>query len=106
MTPFADPGLDVIAFEVLQFPSAMHNTVIGGLEYTEIRRRLVSQPVSSDIPDGALWALDILPDGGMAGSLKFSADIFDYRTMTDFVHEFGTVLRNAVAGPDLPVNQL
>jgi hypothetical protein len=106
MAPFGNPSLDVIAFEVLQFPSAMHNTVISGLEYTEIRRRLVSQPVSSDIPDGALWALDILPDGDMAGSLKFSAGIFDYRTMSDLVGDFDALLRSAVAGPDLPLSQL
>ncbi|WP_271220630.1 condensation domain-containing protein [Streptosporangium carneum] len=103
---FADPGQAVVAFEILQSPSPMDGEVIGNLRYSEIRRRLLSQSVSSHIPDGALWATDILPSGEMAGSLKFDVNLFDESTMVGMVAGFRRVLRNTVTDPDSPLKQV
>ncbi|WP_020670888.1 condensation domain-containing protein [Amycolatopsis nigrescens] len=103
MLPSAAPDRDVIGFEVLQFPSALDGAKLGGLEYAELRRRLLSQPVSCDIPDGVLWALDVLPSRETISSLKFDANLFDEDTMWELVHEFDRVLRTAVTDPDAPL---
>jgi hypothetical protein len=103
VAPFAEDGLAVIAFELLQYPSTMDDEPIGELRYSDIRRRRLSQPVSSDIPDGALWALDALPSGELAGSLKYDRNRFDEKTIGELVEEFTHVLRAAVAAPDAPL---
>ena len=106
VAPFADPARSVVAFELLQSAAPMEAEAIGDLTYSEIRRRLLSQPVAADIPDGALWAMDVLPSGEMVGSLKFNSNLFDESTVVDLVAEFRQVLRNLVAGPDVPVQQI
>lgn len=106
MAPFAEDGLDVIAFEVLQFPESLEGRVVGDVRYSEIRRRLLSQPASSDIPDGALWALDILPSGEIIGSLKFNGSLFDAGTMWRMIEDYDRILRNAVSAPGSPLKDL
>jgi non-ribosomal peptide synthetase component F len=101
LSPFANPGLAVAAFELLQSPAAMDDERVGDLTYTEIRRRVRSQERSSDIPDGVLWAIDLLPSGELAGSVKFNPDLFDRATWVRFVDDFVRVLGDAVADPDL-----
>ncbi|HEY3956668.1 MAG TPA: condensation domain-containing protein [Streptosporangiaceae bacterium] len=100
MSPMADQSRDIVAFEVFQTPSSMTGEVIGEVGYAEIRKRLLSQPVSSDIPDGALWALDVLPDGVIIGSLKFNTVVFDPGTAWYMIDEFRSVLRRCVTSPE------
>jgi condensation enzyme len=104
--PFADPGLSVIAFELLQSAAAKDGERVGDLTYAEIRRRTISQEVCSHIPDGALWALDILPSKEIAGSLKYDKNLFDERTMVALVESFGQVLSDGTATPDAPLTQI
>lgn len=92
MTPFAQGDVDVVAFELLQFPSAMVEECFGPLLYTEIQERTVSQAPSSAIPDGLLWAMEVLPNGRMTGSLKYNADLFETTTIHGLVEEFLRVL--------------
>jgi hypothetical protein len=103
--PFADPGLAVIAFELLQSPSAKDSEQVGDLTYSEIRQRTLSQERSSHIPDGALWAMDVLPNGEIAGSLKYDTNLFDESTMVGLVTEFSRVLRAGVTTPNAPLRQ-
>jgi hypothetical protein len=103
---FQDPNVAVIAFEVLQTPADMTDEVIGDLGYTEIRRRVQSQPLSSHIPNGALWATDVLPSGEMVGSLKFDLNRFDEATAVGLVDGLRETLRNAITNPDAPVSEL
>lgn len=99
---FGDDRGDVIAFEVLQSP-AEQDLEAGGLRLVELRRRVLSQQVSSGIPNGALWALDVLPSGEVVGSLKYDANHFDAATAVGLVEEFREVLRAGTAGPDRPL---
>jgi hypothetical protein len=103
---FGSPDRAVFAFEALQSPNSMEREQIGDLHYTEMSRRLISQPVSSSIPNGGLWALDVLPSGELVGSLKFDRNLFDEDTVAGLVEEFRKVLWNAVTSPDSPVRHL
>ncbi|SDH49825.1 Condensation domain-containing protein [Actinokineospora alba] len=106
LAPFQDPTLAVIAFEVLQTPADITDDLIGDLKYTEIRRRLLPHPLSSHIPNGALWATDVLPSGEMVGSLKFDLNRFDEATVIGLVDGLRETLRNAVTNPDAPIANL
>lgn len=106
LAPFQDPNVAVIAFEVLQTPDDMTEERIGDLAYTEIRRRVLPHPLSSHIPNGALWATDVLPSGEMAGSLKFDLNRFDEATAIGLVDGLRETLRRAVTNPAAPIAEL
>ncbi len=106
LAPFQDATVAVIAFEVLQTPEDMTEELIGDLKYTEIRRRVVQHPLSSHIPNGALWATDVLPSGEMVGSLKFDLNRFDEATAIGLVDGLRETLRNAITNPDAPISEL
>lgn len=90
-----------VAFQVFQFPFVMAAQRVGDLEYSEIRRRLLPAEVSTDIPDGALWTLDIDPAGNeMIGQLQFNSNRFDTSTIRDMVAQFQQVLKQTVTTPD------
>ncbi len=93
---FADDS-QVFAFQVFQFPFVMAAKQVGDLEYSEIRRRLQPAEVSTDVPDGALWTLDIDPAGGeMIGQLQFNSNRFDASTIREMVAKFQQVLKETV----------
>jgi hypothetical protein len=97
---FADDA-QVFAFQVFQFPFVMAAQRVGELEYSEIRRRTKGAEVSTDVPDGALWTLDIDPAGGeMIGQLQFNSNRFDASTIRGTVAQFQQVLKQTVSTPD------
>jgi hypothetical protein len=99
--PFAADDLAVFAFQVFQFPYVMDGEVVGDLAYSEIRRRLLPQDVGPDIPDGALWTLDVDAESkDMVGCLQYNTNIFGGETISELVTEFLAVLRNTVTAPD------
>lgn len=105
LAPFADPGLAVAAFEMLQAPFGADGPVgEGGPSAAEIRRRTLSQRVSSAIPNGALWALDLLADGELVGSLKFDHSRWDRETVVGLLAGFTRHLEITAHAPetDLP----
>ncbi|MEE1736276.1 condensation domain-containing protein [Streptomyces sp. BE147] len=104
LAPFADGFLAVVAFEVLQSPFAGENGGTDGPRFAEIRRRVLSQNVSSAIPDGGLWAMDVLPDGDLAGSLKFDNNRFDEATAVALVERFRALLHTLATAPDTAVD--
>lgn len=97
---FADDS-QVFAFQVFQFPFVMAAQRVGDLEYSEIRRRLRPAAVSTDIPDGGLWTLDIDPSGGeMIGQLQFNSNRFEAETIREMVSRFQRKLTDSVSAPD------
>jgi hypothetical protein len=104
LAPFANGFLAVVAFEVLQTAFPMEGSRFGGLEFTEIRGRHLSQKVSSAIPDGGLWAMDVLPGGELAGSLKFDRNRFDESTAVELVARFRELLSALAAEPQTPLS--
>jgi hypothetical protein len=101
----AAPDRDLPAFELLQFPPESSSKTIGGLAITELRRRTLSQEVSCGIPDGIVWALDVLPSGETVNSLKFDKNLFDADTVWGWAHSFERILRAAVADPGAPLSR-
>jgi hypothetical protein len=77
--------------------------LIGDVSYTEVRRRLRSQPVGSDVPDGALWTLNLHPDGDIVGSVQFKSNLYDQQTIATLVADFAGTLQDLVAEPDAPL---
>ncbi|MGX7827310.1 condensation domain-containing protein [Actinokineospora sp. 24-640] len=103
---FARQDHAVIAFEILQSPADLEVQRVGGLTITELRRRVLSQRVASAIPDGGLWAMDVLPSGELVGSLKYDTNLVDESTAVALVTEFVSVLAAAVAAPDAPLQSI
>jgi hypothetical protein len=101
---FADVNKAVQAFQCFQFPAGADSTLVGDIRITEMRRRLLSDPHTSDIPDGAVWALDILPDGEIACGIKFNSNEFDEATVVGTAAEYRNILRTMVADVDTPLN--
>ncbi len=97
--PYAAGNLAVVTFQLFQFPGVMNGQRVGGLEYSEIRRRLLSNQATTDIPNGALWTLDILPTGEIAGHIKFNKNEFHLATMIGIADDYQRILANALAAP-------
>ncbi|GAB3463685.1 condensation domain-containing protein [Actinophytocola sediminis] len=102
-TAFGDRNGAVAAFEMLRDPSTSERVALGEAACTAIRDRGLFQPVSSSIPNGALWALDVLPTGEIAGSLKYNRNTIDDTTIADIVSGFQRALRDALASPQAPL---
>ncbi|MCX5199521.1 condensation domain-containing protein [Streptomyces sp. NBC_00249] len=100
------PGTAVWAFQVLQYPGATDAELIGDVEYTAIRKRHASYPVTSDIPNGVLWGLDVLPSGEIAGTARFNTLEYDETTLTRMVERFARILRGGVSDPGSPLSAL
>lgn len=97
---FMADDLGVIAFQVFQFP-ALEGEPAGDLRISEIRRRLLSQPVSTDIPDGVMFQLDIDPaTGEMLGHVGYNTNLYQEATMRDFAAAFVASLETTVRTPD------
>lgn len=102
-----EQGTAVSAFQVFHNPVETTGQPMGAdLRYSQMRRRLLSQPVSSSIPNGTLWTLDIEPGTGMFGSAKYRGDEFDEATIADMAQQFCDVLRSLVTDPDARLQQL
>lgn len=103
---YARDDVAVIGFQVMQFPGMMTDEPIGDLRYTQVRRRTQSCERTSDIPNGLLWGLDILPTGETASTLRFNSKQFDMSAIEDLVDGYQTVLRNATTDPNAPLSAL
>ncbi|MEU8271221.1 peptide synthase, partial [Sphaerisporangium sp. NPDC049002] len=98
---FADDRA-VCAFQVFRSPLATSEST-GDLTYSEIHRRLLSQAAGGDIPDGAMWHLEIDSTGDIVGTLGFNSNLFEESTIVHLASEFHRVLESTVTAPDAPV---
>ncbi|WP_329427645.1 condensation domain-containing protein [Streptosporangium sp. NBC_01495] len=96
----------VFAFQVHQFPFVMERERIGDLEYSDLRRRVLSQEVSTDIPDGALWTLGVDPSGEIIGNLGFNNNLFDESTVVEIAQKYCRLLRELVDDPDSSLKKI
>jgi condensation enzyme len=102
-----EQGTAVSAFQVFHNPVETTGQPMGPqLRYSQMRSRLLSQPVSSSIPNGTLWTLDIEPGTGMFGSAKYRGDEFEEATIAAMARQFCDVLRTLVTDPDARLQQL
>ncbi|WP_214410545.1 condensation domain-containing protein [Sphaerisporangium fuscum] len=105
MLPSIADDRAVCAFQVFRSPLATDGEKAGDVTYSEIRRRLLSQPVGGDIPDGAMWHLEIDSSGDIVGTLGFNTNLFEEATMHRMASEFQRVLERAVTAPDAPFDR-
>ncbi|WP_430787972.1 condensation domain-containing protein [Actinoplanes sp. G11-F43] len=102
MEAFAADDIAVGAMQVFQNPFGATGG-LGPARFAQIRDRRMFQPVSSHIPNGILWTLEVDPAAGMVGAVKFSSTEFRAATIADLVAEFQETLRTLVTTPDAPV---
>jgi condensation enzyme len=100
---FEDLDKAMQAFQCFQFPAGADSTTVGDIRITEMRRRVLSAEHTSDIPDGAVWALDILPEGEIACGIKYNTNEFDEATVLGTAAEYRDILRAMVADVDAPL---
>ncbi|MCG5438993.1 condensation domain-containing protein [Micromonospora foliorum] len=94
------PGVVPCLFQVIQPPFVMERERVGDLEYSAVWRRVISQPVGSDMPDGILWSLHLGPSDDIVGAIGFSAHLFDQKTIDDLVDRYLHLLRELLTRPD------
>lgn len=90
----------ICVFQFFPFPYVFDGEVLGDLRLSEIRRRLVSQPVGCDVPDGILWTLNLNPEGDLIGHLQFRRNRFDETTADLLEKTFSEILARGVTDPD------
>jgi hypothetical protein len=106
LAPMTKDTSAACAFQMWQFSSVMDHEVVGDVEYTEVRRRLLAQAAGTDIPDGALLTLDLDPSGEVYGNMAYNSNLYDERTMHDMATQYCRILQNAVADPGAPLQAL
>jgi hypothetical protein len=89
-----------VVFQIFPDPVMLGDDVPGRLTYTEVTRRLISQPITSAIPDGVLWTLVPDTSGDVIGYTSYKRNLFDETTIADMVGEFQRVLRTVAAAPE------
>lgn len=104
--PYAAGNLAVVTFQLFQFPGVMNGQRVGSLEFSEIRRRLLPCQATTDIPNGVLWTLDILPSGEIAGHIKFNQNEFLPATMIGITDDYQRILANALAAPESSLDEI
>lgn len=83
-------------FQVFPFPYLLSGDLIGDVEYTEVRRRLRSQPVGGEVPNGQLWTLNFDAAGDMVGAIQYNTNLFGEATITSMVSDYLDLLRSSV----------
>jgi hypothetical protein len=92
----------LVAFQVLQLPFSLDGEVVGDLELHTVPRRL-SQETATEIPDGALWQLDVAPSGEINAYLGYNSHKFTEVTLRTLADEFNQVLKDAVLDQHAPL---
>ncbi|MCI4061237.1 condensation domain-containing protein [Micromonospora sp. R77] len=103
MLPVLRDDAAACVFQVFPFPFVLDDERVGDLVWTEMRRRLVSQPVGSDVPNGALWTLNLDPVGDIVGSVQYNSNLYDERTVAAMVRGYREVLAEVVPAADAPL---
>ncbi|GHJ44198.1 hypothetical protein Cs7R123_15400 [Catellatospora sp. TT07R-123] len=103
MASLAAPGVAPALFQVIQPPFVMEREQIGGLEFSAIWRRVITQEIGSDIPDGVLWSLHLGPTEEIVGAIGYSAHLFTTQTLDRSTAEYVSLLGSLLASPDAPL---
>ena len=100
MTPAMQDDHSPFVFQIFPFPFVLDGTLVGDLEWTEMRRRTISQPFASDVPDGGLWTLNMDPMGDVVGSVQYRNNLYEEATIAGFVDGYRDLLITALADID------
>lgn len=106
MQPATDDRAAPVVFQAFPLPYLLESERIGDVEYTEVYARTRPQSATSEIPDGALWTVNIAPEGDSYGSVQYRTNLYDHASVNRMVDEYTRVLSAAVQFPDMPVAEL
>jgi non-ribosomal peptide synthetase component F len=105
-TPYAAGNLSACAFQAFQFPTNMDESTFGDLTYTEVRKRTQSYPNTSDIPNGIVFTLDMLPSGEIAGHARYNKADFLESTIEKLCADYHEILTLATVNPMIKLREL
>ncbi|TCB96761.1 condensation protein [Micromonospora zingiberis] len=94
------PQAAACVLQVTQSPDMMFGQQHGELHFAAMRRRVVSAPVGSQIPDGLLFGLEASTEGGVIGSVGFTTNLFVESTVVSIVDTFRQTLDAVLPGAD------
>lgn len=100
MDSIMQPNAACCVFQVVQSPFMMNDEQVGDLRYRAMRRRLISAPVGSQLPDGLLWALELHAAGGIVGKIGYTTNVFVESTVAAMVDDFTRELDATITGPE------
>lgn len=103
MEPVLEDDRAACVFQVFPFPLLLDGSMIGDLAYTEVRRRVRSQPVGGDVPNGALWTLNFDPAGDIVVAVNFNRNLFHEGTISAMAADYVSILRQSVADSSAPL---
>ena len=72
----------------------------GDLKWVRITRLTGSQPLSSAVPDGALWDINKDPSGDIIGSVSYKSNLFHDATIASMTADFAQIARAFSVSPD------
>ncbi|MGH3756283.1 condensation domain-containing protein [Actinophytocola sp.] len=104
--PYAVGNLAACAFQAFQFPTNMDESTFGDLTYTEVRKRLLSHPNTSEIPNGTVFTLDLLPSGEIAGHIRYNKAEFLESTIEKIAADYSEILAMATTNPTITLREL
>ncbi|MGY6658134.1 condensation domain-containing protein [Amycolatopsis sp. TRM77291] len=99
MNAVMEPYGAACVFQAVQSPFTMTDEEHGGVRWTAIRRRLRSAPVGTQIPNGALWSLELDPAGDILGKFGFNTNLFHESTITGTADGLRRTLRETLVEP-------
>lgn len=102
MSPVLADDRAACVLQVFPFPFLLDGELVGDVIYTEVRRRHRSQPVGSEVPNGALWTLNLDPEGDIVAAIQYNSNLFDESTMRAMVEQYRQVLAEMVRALDAP----
>jgi hypothetical protein len=104
--PYESGNLAACAFQSFQFPDLMEETTVGDLTYTEVRKRVESSSETSEIPNGIVFTLDLLPTGEIAAHARYSKADFLETTIEKLVGDYREILALATTNPTIALRDL
>ncbi|WP_329044064.1 condensation domain-containing protein [Amycolatopsis sp. NBC_01488] len=104
--PYEAGNLSACAFQSFQFPGLMEDTTVGDLTYTEVRRRVQSSSETSEIPNGIVFTVDLLPSGEIAAHARYNKADFLESTIEKLLGNYREILALVTTNPTIAVRDL
>ncbi|MGW4941966.1 condensation domain-containing protein [Actinoplanes sp. NPDC004185] len=99
MRAAADEWHASCVFQLVQSPYIAVGERVGDIGYRAMRRRLLSQARGSQIPDGALWAIEFDAQGRTFGSIGYGRGQFRQQSIDDLVNGYNRTLARLLDNP-------
>jgi len=90
----------ICTFQVFKAPLAPEFDA-GDVRFEQIRERQLAHNSGGDLPDGAMWHLDLDLSSDMQGSLVYNTNLYTAEHMTELTAGYLDVLDRTVTGVDI-----